>query len=81
MILDAAGATFSVMKTVSQSADFDAFGDPAVGGSTRARSTRRARNVAVAVFWSVALLLIAGRIYQHDSIAGPNGPTMAIASR
>ena len=81
MILDAARTTFSVMFTVSQTPDYDAFGDPAIGGRARTSGTRRARNMAVAVFWSVALLLIAGRVYQHETIMTPQAHVMALAAR
>jgi hypothetical protein len=37
--------------------------------------------MAVAVFWSVALLLIAGRVYQHEMIMTPQSHTIAMASR
>lgn len=67
------------MNTPFQSAAYDAFGDRAVGDRTRETGTHRARNAAVAIFWSVALLLVAGRIYQHN--LAPQARTMELASR
>ena len=67
------------MDTVSQATDFDAFGDQIA--RPRVTSSRRARKLTVAVFWSVAMVLIAGRVYQHGSIVGPQGHTMELASR
>lgn len=64
-----------------QTTDYDPFGDPAPGGRTHGRATRRARNVAVAMFWSAALMLIAGRIYQHDTLAASQPHPLEIASR
>ena len=58
---------------------YDAFGDRAVAGRSRATGTHRARNAAVAIFWSIALLLVAGRVYQHD--VAPQAHTMEFASR
>jgi hypothetical protein len=81
LILNAAKATFSVMDTVSQTPDYDAFGEPAASGRGRVTSSRRARKLTVAVFWSIALLLIAGRIYQHGTIVGPLAHTLEFASR
>ena len=69
------------MDTASQTPDYDAFGDPAVGGRSCLRATPRARTVAVAMFWSVALLLIAGRVYQHDLGVVPQAHTMELAAR
>ncbi len=68
------------MDTVSKASDYDAFGDPARGRG-RVTSSHRARKMTVAVFWSVAMLMIAGRIYQHGSIVGPQAHTMELASR
>ena len=68
-----------IMNTPSQSPAYDAFGDRAIAGRTRETGTHRARNAAVAIFWSVALLLVAGRIYQHDM--APQAHTMELASR
>ena len=54
---------------------FDPFGEP-MGSRTQAdaatdrkgfRETRR----AMAVFWALALLLVAGRVYLTDQLAGP----------
>lgn len=52
----------------SAATTFDPFGEPMA--ETRAPTApagdRRARNAAVAVFWGLALLLIAGRAYLGD---------------
>ena len=69
------------MDKVSHVTDFDAFGDPAVPVRGRVTSSRQARKLTVAVFWSVAALLVAGRVYQHGSIVGPQAHTMEMASR
>ncbi|WP_336490508.1 hypothetical protein [Methylobacterium nigriterrae] len=47
---------------------YDPFGEPAevVRGYAMTPGDRRARNAAVAVFWSLALLLTAGRVYLGD---------------
>ncbi|MFE1600467.1 hypothetical protein [Methylobacterium sp. ID0610] len=44
---------------------FDPYGEPLDAGRESAPSPgdRRARSVAVAVFWTLALTLVAGRIY------------------
>ncbi len=68
------------MDTVSQTPDYDAFGDPARGRG-RVTSSRRARKITTAVFWSIAMVLIAGRIYQHGSIVGPQAHLLEVASR
>lgn len=67
------------MNTPSQPPAYDAFGDRAVGGRMRQTGTHRARNAAVAIFWSVALLLVAGRVYQHDTMTAAH--TIELASR
>lgn len=67
------------MDTRSHSPVYDAFGDRAVGGRTRKTVTARARTAAVAIFWSVALLLVAGRVYQQN-VASP-GHAIELASR
>ncbi len=60
---------------------YDPFGDPAIVqfGPTEA-GDRRARNAALAVFWAISLLLLAGRAYQGDLHPHPR-PPMALASR
>jgi hypothetical protein len=47
---------------------YDPFGEPveAAGGCATTPGDRRARNAAVALFWSLALLLTAGRVYLGD---------------
>ncbi len=69
------------MDTASHTSDYDAFGDPAAPVRPRSSVTRRARNMAVAVFWSVALVLIAGRVYQHNLAAASHQHPMDMASR
>ncbi len=60
---------------------YDAFGDVAATDHPRVSSTKRMRNLTVAVFWSIALMLIAGRVYQHNLVAAPQAGAMAMASR
>jgi len=69
-------ATFSIMNTPSQVPAFDAFGDRATSEPAR-RTTNRARSAAVAIFWSVATLLVAGRVYQQGAPAQPHAMEMA----
>ena len=60
---------------------FDPFGEP-MGSRARVDAaadrkgfgeTRR----AVAVFWALALLLLAGRVYLTDQLAGPTAAAMS----
>ena len=69
------------MDTFSQPRAYDAFGDVAVAARPRVSSTKRARKVTVAVFWSIAVLLIAGRIYQSDVGVVRQAHIMALAAR
>ncbi len=61
-----ATATFSGTEPTA----FDPFGEPVAEGVARACPTaqgdRTARRVGGAVFWSLALLILAGRIYASD---------------
>ncbi|GJE58037.1 hypothetical protein [Methylobacterium trifolii] len=47
---------------------FDPFGEPVEFARSYAteQGDRRARNAAIAVFWTLALLLTAGRVYFWD---------------
>lgn len=49
---------------------FDPFGEPVTEGVARACTSaagdRTARRIGGAVFWSLALLILAGRIYASD---------------
>lgn len=51
---------------------FDPYGEPVEPGRSGAAAPveHRARNAAVAVFWALALLLIAGRVYLSGPLAG-----------
>ena len=54
----------------SESPAFDPFGEPVADGVAQVCTTtagdRTARRIGGAVFWSLALLIIAGRIYASD---------------
>ncbi len=65
------------MNTPLQAPAFDAFGDRAVTEPSRRTTTDRARSAAVAIFWSVAMLLVAGRVYQQGAPAQPHAMEMA----
>lgn len=67
------------------SAAFDPFGEPIdsvrpCAGESRRRDTRLG---AVVVFWTLALVLLAGRIYLGDQVSGQTAivaePTLTIA--
>jgi hypothetical protein len=70
----ALGATYLVMRntpdTWSSPITFDPFGEPVPEGVARAyRSTagdHTARRIGGVIFWSLALLILAGRIYAAD---------------
>lgn len=84
-------ATFLSMSRIADTRQptFDPFGEPM--GFSRARTdvaadrkgfgeTRR----AVVVFWALALLLLAGRVYLADQLAGPAiaaVPTSTVAAQ
>ena len=60
------------MRSPMPSAAFDPFGEPieSVGpcaGESRRRGTRLG---AVVVFWTLALVMLAGRIYLGDQVSG-----------
>ncbi|MEH3065949.1 MAG: hypothetical protein PGN33_25575 [Methylobacterium radiotolerans] len=70
---DLPSATFGTMRSASenQSPAFDPFGEPVadgVAGACPATSTgdRTARRVGGAVFWTLALAILAGRVYAYD---------------
>ncbi len=62
--------------------DFDPFGERIDGACARPalRASHRARNVAVALFWSVALLLVAGRVHLAAYAASPAAPIQISAA-
>jgi hypothetical protein len=66
------GATFAVMRTASETRPtaFDPFGEPVTDGVARAcpdaAGDRTARRVGGAVFWTLALAILAGRVYAYD---------------
>ena len=68
-------ATLKVMisRIQTQGLTYDAYGEPAAHDRTGALSVgdRRIRNAAVAVFWTLALLLTAGRVYHGDHPFAP----------
>ncbi|GLS72266.1 hypothetical protein GCM10007890_42790 [Methylobacterium tardum] len=66
-------ATFRIMRSASeiQSPAFDPFGEPVADGVARAcpastTGDRTARRVGGAVFWTLALAILAGRVYAYD---------------
>ncbi|MER2251324.1 hypothetical protein ABS772_15510 [Methylorubrum podarium] len=76
----AADAIFEIMRTPldpSPSA-YDPFGEPIDSRCIDAVAPvrHRARNVAVAVFWSLALLFVVGRIHFGAHPIAPVGATM-----
>lgn len=60
------------MRTLieTQPAAFDPFGEPVADGVARAcpeaAGDRTARRVGGAVFWTLALAILAGRVYAYD---------------
>jgi hypothetical protein len=60
------------MRTTSenQAATFDPFGEPVADGVARAcpdaAGDRTARRIGGAVFWTLALAILAGRVYAYD---------------
>jgi hypothetical protein len=69
---DASDATFRTMRSVpeTQAPAFDPFGEPVADGVARAcpdaAGDRTARRVGGAVFWTLALAILAGRVYAYD---------------
>lgn len=66
-------ATFGCMNTLHDdrpAATFDPFGEPVaegvVGVCASEAGDRAARRIGGAVFWSLALLILAGRVYAYD---------------
>ena len=65
-------ATFLTMSSVSEThaTAFDPFGEPVTDGVARAcpdaAGDRTARRVGGAVFWTLALAILAGRVYAYD---------------
>lgn len=51
---------------------FDPYGEPVFDdrAAPMVQGDRRARNAAIAIFWILALLLIAGRVYVSDQSLG-----------
>jgi hypothetical protein len=68
----AGGRDIPVMRTVTetQSTAFDPFGEPVADGVARAcpdaAGDRTARRIGGAVFWTLALAILAGRVYAYD---------------
>jgi hypothetical protein len=62
---------------------FDPFGEPVDGGVARACSSssaagdRTARRIGGAVFWTLALAILAGRVYAYDMPAVQSVATYA----
>lgn len=82
MIGAAPKATLDAMNTPSDRQAYDPFGDPAIAQFDPTEAgDRRARNAALAVFWSISLLLLAGRAYQGDLHPRHQPHPMALASR
>ncbi len=64
----------------AQRSAFDPFGERLDGAGARAAPAgHRARNLAVALFWSVALLLVAGRVHLAAHAASPSAPIQAVS--
>jgi hypothetical protein len=61
------------MSTSPAPTTFDPYGEPvdAVRCDATTAGDRRARRIAIAVFWSLALLLTAGRVYTAHPEAAP----------
>lgn len=61
---------------------FDPFGEPVTDGVARAcpeaAGDRTARRVAGAVFWTLALAILAGRVYAYDMPAVQDIATHAV---
>ncbi len=57
-------------STVPEPASFDPFGEPVTAALARecpsSSTDRTARRIGGLVFWSLALLILAGRIYTSD---------------
>lgn len=69
----ALSATYLLMRNTSSlqaETAYDPFGEPVAEGVARACTTsagdRTARRIGGAVFWSLALAILAGRIYASD---------------
>lgn len=76
LLVAAANAIFATMRTPSDPSPsaFDPFGEPVDSRCVEASAPvkHQTRNVAVAVFWGLALLFLVGRIHFG---AEPNAPT------
>ena len=63
-------ASTTAISTGTEPTTFDPFGEPVAEGVARACPTaqgdRTARRVGGAVFWSLALAILAGRVYAYD---------------
>ncbi|SDO66236.1 hypothetical protein SAMN05216360_13410 [Methylobacterium phyllostachyos] len=61
---------------------FDPFGEPVTDGVARvcpeATGDRTARRVAGAVFWTLAVVILAGRVYAYDMPAVQNVAAHAV---
>lgn len=59
----------SALASTSETVAFDPFGEPVAVGTAESCATagdRTARRVGGAVFWALALAILAGRIYVSD---------------
>ncbi|MFD1303798.1 hypothetical protein [Methylobacterium marchantiae] len=66
-------STRSDLRATSlRATSFDPYGEPVCDDRSVAmvQGDRRARNAAIAVFWTLALTLIAGRVYFSDQSVG-----------
>lgn len=76
-----ANAIFAIMRTPSDLSPsaFDPFGEPVDSRCVDAAAPvkHRARNVAVVVFWGLALLFVVGRIHFGAGPAAPGSETAA----
>ena len=59
-------------RSDTSATSFDPYGEPVFDDRSPvvAQGDRRARNAAIAVFWTLALMLTAGRVYFSDQSIG-----------
>ncbi len=71
------------MDEQRDTSDFDAYGDRLPGLRMRADSPfeQRVRRLGIAVFWSLALLIVAGRVHYGPVIGAATTHPIEIASR
>lgn len=87
MLTRVPSATLTILRTIpdkrSTMKTFDPFGEPVADGVARAYSStsstgdRIARRIGGAVFWTLALAILAGRIYAFDMPAVQSVATYA----